>query len=118
RRALDAGFQVLEIHGAHGYLIHEFLSPASNIREDEYGGSLENRARLLLEVVRAVRETAGEDVPVFVRLSATDWIEPEGWTLEQTQQAAAWARDAGADLIDVSTGGNIPHAHIPTGPGY
>jgi len=118
RRALDAGFQVLEVHGAHGYLIHEFLSPLSNVRDDKWGGTLANRARLLLDVVRAVRAEAGPDVPVFVRLSATDWVEPEGWTLEQTQQAAAWAKEAGADLIDVSSGGNLAHASIPVGPGY
>lgn len=118
RRALDAGFEVLEIHGAHGYLIHEFLSPLSNARTDEYGGSLENRARLLLAVVREVRGVIGPDVPLFLRLSATDWMEPEGWTVDQTQQVAAWAVDAGVDLIDVSSGGNVPHAHIPTGPGY
>lgn len=118
RRAVDAGFKVIEIHGAHGYLIHQFLSPLSNERDDEYGGSLENRARLLLEVVRAVRAELGEDVPVFVRLSATDWKEPEGWTLEQTQTVSAWARDAGADLIDVSTGGNVLGVKIDTFPSY
>lgn len=118
RRALDAGFEVLEVHAAHGYLIHEFLSPVSNLRVDGYGGSLENRARLLLEVVREVRSVAGPAVPVFVRFSATDWLEPEGWTLEQTQLVSAWARDAGADLVDVSSGGNVPHAVIATGPGY
>lgn len=117
-RALQAGFQVVEIHGAHGYLLHEFLSPLSNDRTDEYGGSLENRARLLLRVVEAVRAEVGEDVPVLVRLSATDWVEPEGLTLAQTQELAPWLRDAGVDLIDVSTGGNVPGVHIPTGPGY
>ena len=118
RRALEAGFDVLEVHAAHGYLLHEFLSPLSNDRADEYGGSLENRARLLLDVVRAVREAAGEDVPVFVRLSATDWKEPEGWTLEDTITVSDWARDAGADLIDVSSGGNVADATIPVEPGY
>jgi 2,4-dienoyl-CoA reductase-like NADH-dependent reductase (Old Yellow Enzyme family) len=118
RRALDAGFEVLEVHAAHGYLIHEFLSPLSNLRTDGYGGSLENRARLLLEVVREVRDVAGNGVPVFVRLSATDWVEPEGWTVDQTQRVSAWARGAGADLIDVSSGGNVAHAVIATGPGY
>jgi 2,4-dienoyl-CoA reductase-like NADH-dependent reductase (Old Yellow Enzyme family) len=118
RRALDAGFEVLEVHGAHGYLIHEFLSPLTNSRTDEYGGSLENRARLLLEVVAEVRAAAGPTVPVFVRLSATDWMEPQGWTLEQTQHVSAWAVAAGADLIDVSSGGNVPHAKISSGPGY
>ncbi|GIG53450.1 NADH:flavin oxidoreductase/NADH oxidase [Demequina activiva] len=118
RRALDAGFDVLEVHAAHGYLLHEFLSPLSNDRSDEYGGSLENRARFLLEVVREVRDVAGADVPVFVRLSATDWKEPEGWTLEDTVAVSAWARDAGADLVDVSSGGNVADAPIPVGPGY
>lgn len=118
QRALDAGFEVLEIHAAHGYLLHEFLSPLTNLRTDEYGGSLENRARLILDVVREVRSIAGQGVPLFVRFSATDWVEPEGWTVEQTEQVSAWARDAGADLIDVSSGGNIPHAVISTGPGY
>ena len=118
RRALDAGFEVLEVHGAHGYLLHEFLSPISNLRTDEYGGSLENRARLLLEVVRVVRDVAGPSTPVFLRLSATDWLEPEGWTLEQTETVAHWAHEAGADLIDVSSGGNVAHANIVTGPNY
>src|SRR5690606_1693688 len=103
RRALQAGFEVIEIHGAHGYLLHEFLFPLSNDRTDDYGGSLENRARLLLRVVAAVRAEVGEDVPVLVRLSATDWVEPEGLTLAQTQEVAVWLRDAGVDLIDVST---------------
>lgn len=118
RRALDAGFDVVEIHAAHGYLVHQFLSPLTNHRTDEYGGSLENRARLLLDAVRAVRAEIGEAVPLFVRISATDWSEPDGWTLEQTEQVAAWAREAGADLIDVSTGGLIPGVRIPTGPDY
>jgi 2,4-dienoyl-CoA reductase-like NADH-dependent reductase (Old Yellow Enzyme family) len=118
RRALDAGFEVLEIHAAHGYLIHEFLSPLSNLRTDSYGGSLENRARLLLEVIREVRDVAGSSVPLFVRLSATDWVEPGGWTLEQTQVVSALAGEAGADLVDVSSGGNVAHAVIATGPGY
>ncbi|WP_062069259.1 NADH:flavin oxidoreductase/NADH oxidase [Demequina sediminicola] len=116
-RSVEAGFDVLEVHAAHGYLLHEFLSPASNDRTDEYGGSLENRARLMLDVIRAVREAAPEAV-VFVRLSATDWIEPEGWTLEQTVEVSRWARDAGADLIDISSGGNLPDARITVGPGY
>ena len=117
RRALDAGFDLLEIHAAHGYLLHEFLSPLSNVREDEYGGSLENRARLILEIVRAVRAEAGEDVPLLVRFSATDWVE-DGWDLDQTTTVAGWAIEAGADLFDISTGGLVSGAHIPTGPGY
>ena len=115
RRAVRAGFDVLEVHAAHGYLLHEFLSPLSNTRDDDWGGSLEHRARLLLDVVRAVRREAGER-PVLVRLSGTDWTEG-GWTIEDTATVSGWARDAGADLIDVSSGGNVP-ARIATGPGY
>ncbi|WP_062135469.1 NADH:flavin oxidoreductase/NADH oxidase [Demequina aestuarii] len=118
RLALDAGFDVLELHAAHGYLLHEFLSPLSNDRTDEYGGSLENRARIVLESMKEVRRVAGENVPVFVRLSATDWMEPEGWTLEDTVALSGWLREAGADLIDVSSGGNVPDARITVGPGY
>ena len=118
QRALDAGFDVLEVHAAHGYLLHEFLSPLSNERTDDYGGSLENRARLALEVTREVRRVAGDDVPVLVRLSATDWKEPEGWTLEDTVTVSGWLREAGADLIDVSSGGNVADARITVGPGY
>ncbi|NYI41983.1 NADH:flavin oxidoreductase/NADH oxidase [Demequina lutea] len=118
RLALDAGFEVIDIHGAHGYLIHQFLSPLSNERTDEWGGSLENRARLLLDVVREVRSTVGGEVPVFVRVSATDWLEPEGLTLDESVTVAGWVREAGGDLMDVSTGGNIAGASIPVGPGY
>jgi 2,4-dienoyl-CoA reductase-like NADH-dependent reductase (Old Yellow Enzyme family) len=118
RRAVEAGFDVIEIHAAHGYLIHQFLSPLSNLRDDEYGGPLENRARLLLRVVGEVRAAVGGAVPVFVRLSATDWMEPDGWTLEQTTTVAGWARDAGADLFDISSGGLIAGARVPSAPGY
>jgi len=118
RRALDAGFDVVEVHAAHGYLLHEFLSPLSNAREDEYGGSLENRARLVLDVVRAVRAEVGEDVPVFLRLSATDWSEPDGWTVDDTVAVSEWAHAAGADLVDVSSGGLVAGVRIPTGPNY
>jgi len=118
RRALTAGFDVVEVHAAHGYLLHEFLSPLSNHRTDSWGGSRENRARLLLAVIRAVRDEVGPAVPVFVRLSATDWAEPEGWQLSDTTEVAVWAREAGADLIDVSSGGMTPGVHITTGPGY
>lgn len=120
RRAVGAGFDVVEVHAAHGYLIHQFLSPLSNTRTDAYGGSLENRARLLIEVVSAVRAAVGETVPVFVRLSATDWA-PEGqngWDPEQTATVARWAADAGADLFDISSGGILGRAAIPLGPGY
>jgi 2,4-dienoyl-CoA reductase-like NADH-dependent reductase (Old Yellow Enzyme family) len=118
RRALDARFDVVEVHAAHGYLLHQFLSPLSNVRTDEWGGSLENRARLLIEVVRAVRAEVGDGVPVFVRLSATDWAEPEGWQIEDAVTVSAWARDAGADLVDVSSGGLIAGVRIPAGPNY
>ncbi|WP_167046369.1 NADH:flavin oxidoreductase/NADH oxidase [Salinibacterium sp. ZJ454] len=117
RRALDAGFDLVELHGAHGYLLHQFLSPLSNRRDDRYGGSLENRARLLLEVVRAVRDEVGVQVPVFVRLSGTDWAEG-GWDVEQTAVVAGLARDAGADFFDISTGGLVAGVEVPVGPGY
>ena len=117
-RAVAAGFEAVELHGAHGYLLHQFLSPLSNERTDQYGGSLENRARLLLRVVAAVRDRVGESMPVMVRLSATDWLEPEGLTLAQTQTLAPWLRDAGVDFVDVSTGGNMAGVRIPSAPGY
>ena len=113
--AVAAGFDVLEVHAAHGYLLHQFLSPLSNTREDQWGGSLENRARLLLDVVRAVRAAAA-DTPVIVRLSGTDWL-PGGLTIDEVVEVAGWARRAGADFFDVSSGGNAP-AGIPLGPGY
>ncbi|MEU4806694.1 NADH:flavin oxidoreductase/NADH oxidase [Actinosynnema sp. NPDC023587] len=117
RRAVAAGFEVVEVHAAHGYLLHQFLSPLSNKRTDGYGGSLENRTRLTREVTSAVRAAVGEDVPVLVRLSATDWVEG-GWTEEDSVVLARDLAALGADLIDVSTGGNVPHADIPLGPGY
>nr|MBS1899227.1 NADH:flavin oxidoreductase/NADH oxidase [Actinomycetota bacterium] len=117
RRALDAGFDALEIHGAHGYLLHQFLSPLSNHREDAYGGTLENRARLLLEVTAAVRAVAGEEVPVFVRISATDHA-PDGFTPDEAAIVADWAVARGADLIDVSSGGLVAHQRIDVHPGY
>lgn len=116
-RALAAGFEVLEIHAAHGYLLHQFLSPLSNPRTDEYGGSLENRMRLLLDVVRAVRDEAGGETPVMLRISATDWTAG-GWTIEDSVELAHRAKALGVDLIDVSSGGNVPGAKIPVGPGY
>lgn len=115
RRALDAGFGMVEIHAAHGYLLHEFLSPASNQRTDAYGGSLENRARLLLRVVASVREVIG-DLPLFVRFSASEWV-PTGWDVESCATVAQWCADAGADFFDISSGGNVP-ADIPVRPGY
>ena len=117
RRAVDAGFDLVEVHAAHGYLVHQFLSPLSNTRVDEWGGTLENRARLLLEIVRAVRAEVGEAMPLFVRFSATDWT-PGGWDEDQTATVAGWASDAGADFFDISTGGLVASADIPIGPGY
>jgi 2,4-dienoyl-CoA reductase-like NADH-dependent reductase (Old Yellow Enzyme family) len=116
-RALQAGFEVIEIHAAHGYLIHEFLSPLSNSRTDGYGGSFENRARLLLEIVAAVQEVWPQDLPLFVRISATDWTEG-GWSAEDSVALAKLLKTAGVDLIDCSTGGNVPRATIPVAPGY
>lgn len=117
RRSVQAGFQLLEIHAAHGYLLHEFLSPLSNTRTDEYGGSLQNRARLLLAIVRSIRAEVGEGIPLLVRFSATDWAE-NGWSREETATVAAWAHEAGADLFDVSTGGLLSGVRIPVEPGY
>lgn len=117
RRALEASFDVLELHCAHGYLLNSFLSPLSNQREDEYGGSLENRCRLALRLARAMREFWPDDKPMFVRISATDWVEG-GWDLEQSVQLAKWMKDIGVDLIDCSSGGLILDAKIPVGPGY
>ena len=116
-RAVTAGFDLIEIHAAHGYLLHQFLSPLSNQRTDLYGGSLENRARLLLEIVIAVRAAIGDDLPLAVRFSATDWIEG-GWTQEETATVAKWCFDAGADLFDVSTAGLSTAQKITLGPGY
>ncbi|WIB76173.1 NADH:flavin oxidoreductase/NADH oxidase [Curtobacterium sp. MCPF17_002] len=117
RRSVEAGFDLVEIHAAHGYLLHQFLSPLSNHRTDSYGGSLENRARALLEVLDAVRAEVGEGFPVVVRFSATDWVDG-GLTLDETTRVARWAAEHGADLADVSTGGNVASAPIPVGPGY
>ena len=117
RRACQAGFRVVELHAAHGYLIHEFLSPLSNRREDDYGGSFENRTRLCREVVAAVRSTWPKELPLFVRLSTTDWIDG-GWNIDDSVKLAAQLKPMGVDLIDCSSGGNLPHAQIPVGPGY
>lgn len=117
RRAVAAGFDALEIHAAHGYLIHQFLSPITNKRVDQYGGTLENRARLLLEIVTSVRKEIGDGMPLMIRFSATDYVEG-GWDQEQTNQVAIWAREAGADLFDISSGGLVTGVKIPTGPGY
>jgi 2,4-dienoyl-CoA reductase-like NADH-dependent reductase (Old Yellow Enzyme family) len=118
RRALAAGFKVAEIHGAHGYLIGEFLSPHSNHRTDEYGGSFDNRVRFALEVVDAVRAVWPEELPLFFRISATDWLEEGGWTPDDTVRFASLLKEHGVDLLDVSSGGNAAGVRIPTGPGY
>ncbi|MEP7339728.1 MAG: NADH:flavin oxidoreductase/NADH oxidase [Acidobacteriota bacterium] len=117
QRSLDAGFEVIEIHMAHGYLLHQFLSPLSNHREDEYGGSWEARASLPLQVAQAVRQVWPDHLPVFVRISATDWAEG-GWDLAQSVEFSARLQAAGVDLIDCSTGGLVPGVKIPVGPGY
>jgi 2,4-dienoyl-CoA reductase-like NADH-dependent reductase (Old Yellow Enzyme family) len=117
RRALTAGFKVLEIHAAHGYLLHEFLSPLSNKRTDQYGGSLENRMRLLLRVTERLRGMMPDDMPLFVRISATDWVEG-GWDIEQSVELCKRLKPMGVDLIDVSTGALVPTARIPVGKGY
>jgi 2,4-dienoyl-CoA reductase-like NADH-dependent reductase (Old Yellow Enzyme family) len=117
KRSVKAGFEVIEIHAAHGYLLHEFLSPLSNKRTDEYGGSFENRVRFPLEIAKAVREVVPENLPVFVRISATDWTEG-GWDLEQSIEFCRALKETGIDLIDCSTGGNVPSAKIPVAPNY
>jgi 2,4-dienoyl-CoA reductase-like NADH-dependent reductase (Old Yellow Enzyme family) len=117
RMALKAGFRVIEIHAAHGYLLHEFLSPLSNRRTDRYGGSLENRIRLPLRVAEVLRRMVPEEFPLFVRISATDWAEG-GWDLDQSVVLARHLKERGVDLIDVSSGALIPKAHIPVGKGY
>ena len=116
-RALTAGFEVAEVHCAHGYLLNEFLSPLANRRDDEYGGSLENRCRLPLRVAKTIRDLWPDQWPVFVRISATDWVEG-GWDLEQSIQFGKRLKDIGIDLIDCSTGGMVPDVTIPAGPGF
>jgi 2,4-dienoyl-CoA reductase-like NADH-dependent reductase (Old Yellow Enzyme family) len=117
RRAVEAGFRVVEVHVAHGYLLHEFLSPLSNRRTDEYGGSLENRMRFPIRVARAVRQAFPAERPVFVRISATDWAEG-GWDLPQSIELSKLLKKEGVDLIDCSSGGLVPNAKVPAGPGY
>lgn len=117
KRALEAGFKVVEIHGAHGYLVHEFLSPVSNKRTDKYGDRFENRSRLLLEIVDAVKEVWPEDFPLFVRLSVSDWVE-HGWDLSESLKLSVMLKEKGIDLIDCSSGGNVATARIPVAPGY
>ncbi len=116
-RACEAGFRVIEIHAAHGYLLHEFLSPLSNHRTDSYGGSFENRTRIVRDVVAAVREVWPEQFPLLVRISATDWFE-DGWDIQQSVELARQLKKLGVDLIDCSSGGNVAQAKIPVGPAY
>jgi 2,4-dienoyl-CoA reductase-like NADH-dependent reductase (Old Yellow Enzyme family) len=116
-RAVDAGFQVVEIHAAHGYLLHEFFSPLSNFRQDDYGGSFDNRIRLTLDVVKAVRQAIGPHLPLFLRISSTDWTDG-GWTVDDSVELARRVKSLGVDLIDVSSGGNVAEAKIPVEPSY
>jgi 2,4-dienoyl-CoA reductase-like NADH-dependent reductase (Old Yellow Enzyme family) len=117
RRAMKAGFKVVEIHAAHGYLLHQFLSPLSNQRTDGYGGAFENRVRLLMEVVGVVRAAWPAGYPLFVRISATDWVEG-GWAIEDSVRLAALLKGLGVDVVDCSSGGVVPYAKIAVGPGY
>lgn len=117
RRSLHAGFTLLEIHAAHGYLIHQFLSPLSNQREDEYGGSFANRIRLLIEIIDGIRAEIPEATPLIVRISATDWIDG-GWDLDQSVELSTVMKEHGIDLVDVSSGGTDPRQHLVPGPGY
>ena len=117
KRALQAGYQVLEIHAAHGYLLHQFMSPLSNLRQDEYGGSFENRIRLLLEIIEAVRAEWPLHLPLFVRISATDWA-PDGWDIEDSVRLVKILKDKDVDVIDVSSGGLVSHQQINVGPLY
>jgi 2,4-dienoyl-CoA reductase-like NADH-dependent reductase (Old Yellow Enzyme family) len=116
-RAKDAGFKLIELHGAHGYLMHQFMSPLSNHRTDEYGGSFENRTRIVREVIAAVREAWPAQLPLWLRISATDWADG-GWTIDDSVRLASDVRALGVDLIDASSGGLVPHVKIPVGPGY
>jgi 2,4-dienoyl-CoA reductase-like NADH-dependent reductase (Old Yellow Enzyme family) len=116
-RSIDAGFQIIELHFAHGYLVHEFYSPISNQRKDKYGGTLENRCRIAIEIAKSVREAIPDGTPLFARISSTDWVEG-GWDIDQSVQLAKWLKDVGVDLIDCSSGGNVSNANIPAGPGY
>jgi 2,4-dienoyl-CoA reductase-like NADH-dependent reductase (Old Yellow Enzyme family) len=116
-RARDAGFKLIELHGAHGYLLHQFMSPLSNHRDDEYGGDFENRTRLVHEVIAAVREVWPAELPLWLRISATDWADG-GWTIDDSVRLAGDVSALGVDLIDVSSGGLVPHVKIPIAPGY
>ena len=118
QRALTAGFELVELHAAHGYLLHQFLSPLSNRRDDRYGGSFENRTGLVREVVTAVREVWPAELPLWLRISATDWADAGGWDIAQSVELARQVKSLGVDLIDVSSGGLLPHVKIPLEPGY
>lgn len=117
KRAVQAGYQVLELHAAHGYLLHQFLSPLSNFRTDEYGGTFENRIRLVLEVLQAVQSEWPKDMPILVRISASDWADG-GWNIEESVQLSKILKEKGVDLIDTSSGGLVSHQQIPLGPNY
>lgn len=117
QRSIEAGYEIIELHFAHGYLGHEFLSPISNHRKDQYGGVLENRCRFSIELTKAVRKVIPEGTPLFARISSTDWVDG-GWDIDQSVQLAKWLKNAGVDLIDCSSGGNVAKAQIPIGPGY
>ena len=117
RRSVEAGFKVIEIHAAHGYLLHQFLSPLSNHRQDEYGGSWENRTRLVREIAQKVRDILPDSYPLWIRISATDWLE-NGWDIEQSIALADKLKYLGVDLIDCSSGGILPTVKPPTNPGY
>ncbi len=117
QRVASVGFDLVEIHAAHGYLIHQFLSPLSNQRSDDYGGSFENRIRFIIEIVKAVREVIPDSMPLFVRISATDWLEG-GWTIDDSIELSKTLKNCGVDLIDVSSGGTSSGAPVPVGPGY
>jgi 2,4-dienoyl-CoA reductase-like NADH-dependent reductase (Old Yellow Enzyme family) len=116
-RAVSAGFDLVEIHAAHGYLFHQFYSPLSNQRTDEYGGSFENRVRFLLETIKEVRRVIPDSMPLFARISASDWV-PEGWTIEESIELSKLMKGLGVDLVDVSSGGNLHNAPIKAVPGF
>ena len=118
RRAVAAGYDVVEVHAAHGYLLHQFCSPDSNLRDDAHGGGFEGRTRLVREVVAAVRAAVPDSTPLLVRVSATDWVEPAGWTADDTVRLSRDLAPLGADMVHVSTGGNLPGVHVPVAPGY
>ncbi|MNX44562.1 NADPH dehydrogenase [compost metagenome] len=117
KRAVQVGYQVLEIHAAHGYLLHQFLSPLSNFRKDEYGGSFENRIRLVLEVLEAAQSEWPKDLPLLVRISASDWADG-GWNIQESVKLSKILKERGVDLIDTSSGGLVSHQQIPLGPNY